>query len=133
MVNDSFTLFFPTKMSYYILMSKKRTQKVHFDEGLYQKLGVNQLILFGIYSVIAKKETCTFERLMKECFTFFPKTFSFSSYPQWPDARKLDRPLRDVRRKKLVKGDPNTSFSLTNSGKKVAREVARILTQKKLW
>ena len=120
-----------------------------FDEELYKNRSINSLILFSIYSVIEgdedksssslfaaareNKEKCTFERLVKECFTLFPKTFSFSKYPQWPDSRKLDRPLRLLRRKKLISGNPKTAFSLTKSGRKIVEEMVRALRQRKLF
>ena len=43
-------------------------KKNSFDEILYKKVRINDLILFGIYSVIENNEKCTFERLIKECF-----------------------------------------------------------------
>ena len=120
-----------------------------FDEELYKNRSINSLILFSIYSVIEgdedksssspsaaareNKEKCTFERLVKECFTLFPKTFSFSKYPQWPDSRKLDRPLRFLRRKKLILGDPKTAFSLTKSGKKIVEEIVKAFRQRRLF
>jgi hypothetical protein len=107
-------------------------KKSAFDEGVYRRLGINQLILFGIHSVTSKEKKCTFEKLIKECFTSFPKAFCFSDYPQWPDSRKLDRPLRTLRRRKLIKGDPKTSFSLTFLGEKTVKDVVRFLAQKKL-
>jgi len=111
--------------------SKDKTNPV-FDNEIYKRLGINQLILFGIYSVISKQEKCTFEKLIEKCFNLFPGAFSFDQFPQWPDARKLDRPLRTLRNKKLIKGDPQTFFFLTESGDKKARDVVKILTQKKL-
>lgn len=103
------------------------------DEELYKKAHVTDLILFGINSVIENKEKCTFERLIKECLTLFPETFSFSKYPQWPDSRKLDRPLRALRKRKLIFGDPKTSFFLTKLGKKIAIETAKTFRQRKLF
>src|SRR4030042_6658371 len=91
------------------------------------------LILFAIYSVNSTKEKCTFERLIKECFTIFPEAFSFSKYPQWPDSLKLDRRLRTLRKRKLITGDPKTSFSLTKLGKKIALETAKSFRQRKLF
>jgi len=89
--------------------------------------------MFSIYSVISGREKCDLERLIKECFTLFPETFSFSKYPQWPDSRKLDRPLRALRQRKLIKGDPATFFSLTKSGQKIAVEIAKSFRQRKLF
>jgi len=90
-------------------------------------------ILFAIYSVTSNREKCNFERLIKECFTLFPETFSFSKYPQWPDSLKLDRQLRTLRKRKLITGDPKTSFSLTKLGKKIALETAKTFRQRKLF
>jgi hypothetical protein len=104
-----------------------------FDEALYKKVRITDLILFGINSIIENKEKCTFERLIKECFTLFPETFSFSKYPKWPDTRKVDRPLRLLRKRKLITGDPKTYFSLTKPGKKIAIETAKTFRQKKLF
>ena len=111
----------------------KEKNKSAFDEEVYKKLTINDLILFCIYSINEKPEDCTMERLVKECFTSFPKTFCFAKYSQWPDARKLDRPLRLLRNRKLIKGDPQDKFCLTDFGKKSVRDIAKLLIQKKLW
>jgi hypothetical protein len=90
-------------------------------------------ILFSIYSVTPGREKCDFERLIKECFTLFPEDFSFSKYPKWPDARKLDRPLRALRQRKMIEGDPQTFFSLTKAGQKLAEEISKAFLQRKLF
>jgi len=97
------------------------------------KVSIFDLILFSIFSLTSNREKCDFERLIKECFTLFPETFSFSKYPQWPDSRKLDRPLRTLRQRKLIKGDPKTSFSLTKTGQKMAIEITKTFRQRKLF
>jgi len=106
--------------------------KEAFDEQLYKKAPINNLILFGIHLVLNKEKECSFEELTKKCFTLFPKTFALFKNPNWPDTRKLDRPLRILRDKKLIIGNPQNSFSLTASGKKIALEITNIFTQKKL-
>ena len=100
------------------------------DEELYKKVPISNLILFGVLSV--KKEKCTFEELVKECFNHFPGIFSFTTISKWPDSRKLDRPLRFLRKKKLISGDPKTYFSLTKSGKKIAEDMSKTFRQEKL-
>lgn len=94
---------------------------------------VNDLILYCIHSVHSNNEQCTFDRLVKECFTIFPATLRFTRYPIWPDSRKLDRPLRALRKEKLIIGDPKTYFLLTKEGEKKVTEISRILKQGKLW
>lgn len=103
-----------------------------FDEELYKNKPINDLILFSIYLIIEKRKKCTFENLTKECFTLFPKVFGFSKHPEWPDSRKIDRPLRSLRNKKLIKGNPKTFFSLTKIGRKLAIQISKTFRQRKL-
>ena len=103
-----------------------------FDSEIYQKVGMADLIIFALSSLSEKKEKCTFEKLAKECFDSFPKSFKLSGYSKWPDSRKVDRPLRTLRSRKLISGDPQTSFSLTKLGRKTAEEIAKRFRQKKL-
>ena len=95
-------------------------------------MGINNLLLFSIFSVLDKKQKCTFERLVQECFSLFGDAFGFKTLPEWPDSRKLDRPLRTLRKNKLIAGDPKNFFSLTKTGKKSAEDIFKILSQKKL-
>lgn len=103
---------------------QKKTKNLNFS--------VNDLILFCIHSVVLNNEQCSFERLVKECFTLFPETLKFERYPVWPDSRKLDRPLRFLRDEKLIIGDPKTYFLLTKSGEQRAAVVSKALRQGKL-
>jgi hypothetical protein len=96
------------------------------------KHSINELILFAIYSLNKSSKKCTFQDLINECFSLFPKEFCFSKYPKWPDARKLDRSLRTLREKKMISGNLQTFFGLTSSGKKMAEEITKIFCQKKL-
>ena len=108
-------------------MKKEKTTQKSSDEGKYTNIPKNHLIIFGIYSVVTKKEECTFERLIKECFTLFPKVFRMSRYPQWPDTLRFDRDLRKLREQGLITGNPKISYSLTKFGEKLAKETEVIL------
>ncbi len=98
-----------------------------FPEGKYNSIPKENLITFSIYSVTKNGEPCTFERLVKECFTLFPKAFGFSRYPQWPDSLKFDRPLRTLRERGWIVGNPKTLFSLTKFGETIAKETEQAL------
>lgn len=93
---------------------------------------INDLILFSIYSAAEKGGKCNFEDLVKESFALFPRAFSFSNFPKWPDSRKLDRPLRTLRKRKMIAGDPKTFFKLTNLGRKKSEEIAKTFRQGRL-
>ena len=96
-------------------------------EEKYKSIPKENLILFGIYSVTKNGEGCSFERLVKEFFTLFPKAFGFSRYPEWPDSLKFDRPLRTLRERGWIVGGTRILFSLTRFGEKVAQETERML------
>lgn len=98
-----------------------------FPEEQYSKFPKENLIVFGIYSVTQNEKGCSFERLVKECFTLFPKAFGFARYPEWPDSLKFDRPLRTLRDRGWIIGGTRTLFSLTNFGEKVAKDTERML------
>ncbi len=113
-------------------MAKKTKRKNFFDENIYKDKRISDLILLTMYLMERDNKKSFFERLLKECFILFPKVFSFSEYPHWPDSRKIDRPLRTLRKRKLVTGTPRTYFSLTASGAKIAEEVLKSFKQKTL-
>ena len=96
------------------------------------KHSINELILFAIYSLNKRNKKYTFQDLISECFSLFPKKFCFPKYSKWPDARKLDRSLRTLRTKKMISGNLQSSFTLTSSGKKIAEEITKTFCQKKL-
>ena len=106
---------------------KNSTNLNKFDGKLYKNIQKSRLILFGLYSVATKKEECTSERLVKECFNLFPKVFGMSRYPQWPDTLKFDRDLRKLREQGLITGHPRISFSLTKFGEKLVKETEEFL------
>ncbi len=103
-----------------------------FNKETYKNINLNDLIIFSIYLSVGKNKKCSFEEIIEKSFFLFPEKFSFNSLPKWPDSRKLDRPLRYLRRKKLIIGDPKNYFSLTKQGEKIAKEIAKIFRQKKL-
>ena len=103
-----------------------------FNENLYQRVSLGNLIIFCLFSISEKRQKSTFGQIVNECFTLFPKSFSFVHFPKWPDARKLDRTLRSLRARKLISGSPETLFSLTKLGKKIAEETAKTFRQGKL-
>ena len=85
------------------------------NKELYLNFSKADLIILGIYSIQKNNEVCTFERLVAECFTKFPKVFSFKRYPQWPDSLKFDRALRTLRQKGFLVGGRRNIFGRLSS------------------
>lgn len=103
-----------------------------FPAELYKKRSTNDLILFSIYSINLKSGKCTFENLLSEYFTHFPKSIAFPHHSNWPDARKIDRPLRSLRRQGLIRKDSSGVINLSRAGKRAALEIAKELSQRRL-
>jgi len=101
------------------------------SKDLPDKISIENLIVFVLYS-FSRQGQLKFEDLAKQCFDQFPQIFSLRNYSKLLDARKLDRPLRALRRRGLISGKPTSSFSLTPPGKKLAEELTKVLRQKKL-
>ena len=99
---------------------------------MFRQNSINQLILFTIYTLQKEGKECSFAKLVEECFRNFPQNFALKYHSQWPDTRKLDRPLRDLRKKKLIKKNSEKGFSLTLSGKKIAQTIAKTFRQQRL-
>lgn len=100
---------------------------MNISEEKYRNTSLEKLLVYSILCVLRKKEECTFERLVKEVFERFPKSFSFYRYPAWPDSLKLDRPLRDLRKSGYITGNPKTKYSLTKLGEKYAVSIEKEL------
>lgn len=101
-------------------------------EIISNKIGINNLILFSLYTLSDKKKKSSFEEIMEECFVLFPEIFKFQTIKKWPDSRKLDRPLRFLRKEKLIEGNPNAGFFLTKPGRELSEEISKVLNQRKL-
>jgi len=115
-------------------MAKKSLKKENsYATELYKDKAINELILFSMYLLEKDLESCTFEIIFKKCFTLFPNSFCFDNSPEWPDSRKLDRPLRELRERKMITGDPKTSYFLTKTGRKNIEETTKAFGQKKLF
>ena len=96
-----------------------------------QRVPINDLILLGIYLLEKEGKKCDFESLIEKCFKLSPESISFKRN-KWPDSRKIDRPLRSLRKNSLIKTNPELLFSLTKKGVKKSLEIIKILYQGKL-
>ncbi len=102
-----------------------------FKKEVYQNTQVNKLILYGIFSLLEKKEKSIFENILKECFLFFPEVFKFDFNSQWPDARKIDRPLRLLKQQGLIQKNKEC-FILTKKREKIVQIFQEQLKQGQL-
>jgi hypothetical protein len=100
-----------------------------YESLSYMQTDLHSLLLICINNVVVNNEDCTFERLVYECFTNFPKAFCLFRYPQWPDSNKLDRPLRKLRERGLIVGSPKIGFLLTEDGKHQVGRAKKMLEQ----
>lgn len=98
-------------------------------EELYANLSVDDLVLYAAKRVLDTGDECTFERLVCECFTLFPKQFAFQRYPQWPDSARIDKSYRRCRTDKgWLVGSVKQGFRLSPKGERVAAAVEKKLS-----
>jgi hypothetical protein len=91
----------------------------------YEQIGYDDLITYVVYRLVAEQKETTFENIVAEAFTLFPKRFSLRGYPQWPDSAVINKSwLRCRTDKKLIVGSVKDGFKLTQRGLEVAEKVA---------
>ncbi|MBI2165468.1 MAG: hypothetical protein HYU29_03570 [Chloroflexi bacterium] len=101
-------------------------QNTKFDSEVYERIGYDELTNYAIYSIANKGAEATFENLVAEAFTLFPKRFSLRGYPQWPDSAVINKSwLRCRTDKHYIEGSVKEGFKLTPKGLRVAEEVER--------
>ncbi len=89
---------------------------------------LDDLVVFCVREIIRAGEECTFERLVYECFTRFPDSFSLIRYPEWPDSARVNKCwLRCRTDKGWIVGSVKEGFRLTPAGERVAEKVAKQL------
>jgi predicted transcriptional regulator len=103
--------------------------KSPFDEKVYTSISLTKLTIFAISKVVENGEECAYERVVNECFTLFPKRFSFQRYPEWPDGARLKIEILRCRDNGWVTGNEKNGFQITSLGKRVAEEVLKELQQ----
>ena len=100
-----------------------------FDENIYTSVSLTKLTIFAISKIAENGEECAYERIVKECFTIFPKRFSFQRYPKWPDGTRVKIEILRCRDKGWVTGNEKNGFQITSLGRRVADEVLKELKQ----
>jgi len=100
-----------------------------FNESIYTLVSLTKLIIFSISKVAENGEECAYERVVKECFTLFPKRFGLQRYPDWPDGARIKIEILRCRDNGWVTGNEKNGFQITSLGRRVAEEVLNELQQ----
>jgi len=101
--------------------------KRQFNESIYISISLTKLTIFAIDEINNNGEECAYERVVKECFTLFPKRFSFQRYSEWPDGSRIKIEILRCRDNGYITGKEKNGFQITLLGKRVAQEVLREL------
>ncbi len=90
----------------------------------YINIGIDDLAIYAISQVVAKREDCTQERVIKECFTLFPERFGMARYSEWPDSDRVHLSIVRCQRKGWITGSSKTGFKITSFGESVSKKIA---------
>jgi len=95
----------------------------------YANIGIDHLLIYCANNIVERGDECTFETLVHECFSLFPKKFSLVNYPHWPDSSRVDKSWRRCRTDKgWLCGTAREGLRVTEAGREVA-----YITEKKLF
>ncbi|RLF04068.1 MAG: hypothetical protein DRJ64_07465 [Thermoprotei archaeon] len=97
--------------------------KKRFDKNIYSLISLTKLTIFAISEIADNNEECVYERVVKECFTLFPRRFGFQRYPRWPDGARVKIEIVRCRDNGWIVGNERNGFQITPLGRKVAQEV----------
>lgn len=103
--------------------------KKQFDERIYNSISLTKLAILAINEIVSNGEECAYERVVKECFTLFPKRFGFQRYPEWPDGTRVKIEILRCRDNGWVTGNEKNGFQITLLGKRAAQEVLKDLQE----
>ena len=112
-----------------VSIAGSRAMKSSFDESIYSSVSLTKLTIFAISKIAENGEESAYERIVKECFSLFPKRFSFQRYPEWPDGARLKIEILRCRDNGWVTGNEKNGFQITSLGRRVAEEVLKELQQ----
>ena len=105
-------------------MATIQKQAESYPEAVYSAIGLDQLLTYAVESVIDRGDDCTFENIVLECFTKFPRKFGFERFPEWPDSARVNKTwLRCRTDKGWIVGNVKSGFKLTPAGTVIARQV----------
>ena len=105
---------------------------MQFDENIYISISLTKLTIFAIKEISENGEECAYERVLKECFTLFPKRFCLQRYPEWPDGSRIKIEIHRCRDNGWITGNEKNGFHITLLGKRVAQEVFIELQEEKV-
>ena len=83
-----------------------------FDESIYTEVSLTKLTIFAISKIDEGGEECAYERIVKECFTLFPRRFSLHRYPEWPDGARVKIEILRCRDNGWITGNEKKGFQI---------------------
>lgn len=94
----------------------------------YTDISYDDLLIYALFKLEQENKHTTFENLVSECFTLFPKRFQLPGYPNWPDSSLIEKAwLRCRTDKGLLYGSKSKGFTLTAKGIELASKVGNSL------
>lgn len=105
-----------------------------YPASLYEGINLNWLVLVAVAKVEEVGLDLSFESIVIAAFRLFPKKFSFQSYPEYPDAKRVHDALFrcTFKNRQWLLGRAGQGFTFTERGRQeleVARRALQIEAQ----
>ncbi|MDO8574913.1 MAG: hypothetical protein Q7R61_01415 [bacterium] len=105
----------------------------------YEKLDLDRLVIYALYMLEEKGIPLYFDYICVGLFKLFPRKFSLANFKQYPDVFRIHNAVRrttgalsDKDKKRWANGSSEHGFSLTDLGREIAKQVARLIENPKL-
>lgn len=100
----------------------------------YESINLDGLVAYAVSLLENKKIPLYFDFIAVALFKLFPKKFSIANFDQYPDTyrinnaiRRLAGSLRDSGRVTWLTGSVEHGFSITDTGREIAKQVGEML------
>ena len=99
------------------------------DLSKYEDVDLDRLVMYSIGQLEKIGVELTFENAVMASFKLFPKKFSLLGFPDYPDANRVEKRLRDFtsKVKPWLTGKIKQGFVITERGRAPIKEVEAIL------
>lgn len=100
-----------------------------FSFDAYSQIGLNHLLIYTVYTLQKDKQPVTFENIVVAAHKMFPAKFSLVSYPQYPDAARVQLVILHLGPKYVgwLTGKKKTAYHLNPRGLQAVDEVNALL------
>jgi len=114
-------------------MDQEKIEKLRpFSDGKYKNVDLDHLVMYAMGQLEEMNADLSFENAVVATFKLFPKKFSLSGYPTYPDSDRVMNCLNrcTFKSKQWLGGKSRQGFIITDRSKRIIAESEKLLNEK---